>query len=160
MKILKEIGELFLQTREAAGVSLKEVSEDLNIEQAILENIEDGKTGAFSDIFVLKNYVASYAKYLGLDEEKVIDDFNEYVFEATSKIPIKDIEQQMIENKKNDNNEPKIVSPYTRGEKKIKNGLYLTVYIILIILMVIAVIWSVKQIAYGTKSAYVIGNKE
>ena len=157
---MKEIGELFLQTREAAGVSLKEVSEDLNIEQAILENIEDGKTGAFSDIFVLKNYVASYAKYLGLDEEKVIDDFNEYVFEATSKIPIKDIEKQIIENNKKDNNENKVVSPYTRSEKKVKNGLYLTIYIILIILMVIAVIWSVKQIAYGTQSAYVAGSKE
>ena len=157
---MKEIGELFSQTREATGVSLKEVSEDLDIEEAILENIEDGKTGAFSDIFVLKNYVASYARYLGLDETKVIDDFNEYVFEATSKIPIKDIEKQIEENKKSDSNEPKVVSPYTRGEKKIKNGLYLTIYIILIILMVIAVVWSVKQIAYGTKSAYVIGNKE
>lgn len=156
---MKEIGELFLQTREAAGISLKEVSEDLEIEEAILNNIEDGKTGAFSDIFVLKNYVASYAKYLGLDETKIIDQFNEYVFEATSKIPIKDIEKQIEQNNKNDN-EHKIVSPYTRGEKKIKNGLYLTIYIILIILLVIAVIWSVKQIAYGTKSAYVIGNKE
>lgn len=156
---MKEIGELFLQTREAAGISLKEVSEDLEIEEAILSNIEDGKTGAFSDIFVLKNYVASYAKYLGLDETKIIDQFNEYVFEATSKIPIKDIEKQIEQNNKNDN-EHKIVSPYTRGEKKIKNGLYLTIYIILIILLVIAVIWSVKQIAYGTKSAYVIGNKE
>ena len=156
---MKEIGELFSNAREATGVSLKEVSEDLDIEEAILENIEDGKTGAFSDIFVLKKYVASYARYLGLDETKIIDDFNEYVFEATSKIPIKDIEKQIEENKKNDN-EPKIVSPYTRGEKKIKNGLYLTIYIILIILMVLAVIWSVKQIAYGTKLAYVTGSKE
>ena len=156
---MKEIGELFLQTREAAGVSLKEVSEDLGIEEAILNNIEDGKTGAFSDIFVLKNYVATYAKYLGLDETKIVDQFNNYVFEATSKIPIKDIEKQIEENKKNDN-EQKVVSPYTRGEKKIKNGLYLTIYIILILLVVMAVIWSVKQIAYGTKSAYVIGNKE
>ena len=157
---MKEIGELFSQTREATGVSLKEVSEDLDIEEAILENIEDGKTGAFSDIFVLKNYVASYARYLGLDETKIIDDFNEYVFEATSKIPIKDIEKQIEENKKNDNNEHKVMYPYTRWEKKLNNGLYLTIYIILIILMVVAVIWSVKQITYGTKSAYVIGNKE
>ena len=92
---MEEIGNLFLLTREAAGISLKEVSEDLEIEQAILENIEDGKTGAFSDIFVLKEYVASYAKYLGLDADKIIDEFNEFIFEATSKIPIKEIEKQM-----------------------------------------------------------------
>lgn len=157
---MKGIGELFLQTRQASGVSLKEASEDLGIEQAVLENIEDGKTGSFSDVYVLKNYVASYAKYLGLDEEKVIDSFNEYIFEATSRIPIKDIEKQIEEQNKNETNENKIASPYTKGEKKIKNGLYLTLYIILIIFMVIAVFWSVKQIVYGTKSAYGIGNKE
>ena len=60
-KILEEIGNLFELTRQSAGVSLKEVSEDLDIEQAILENIEDGRTGAFSDIFVLKEYIYNYS---------------------------------------------------------------------------------------------------
>lgn len=52
---MKDIGSLFLDTREAAGLSLEEVSSDLNLEKVILENIEDGKTGAFQDIFALKN---------------------------------------------------------------------------------------------------------
>ena len=99
---MEEIGNLFLLTREAAGVSLKEVSEDLNIEEAILENIEDGKSGAFSDVFVLKDYVYNYAKYLGLDAEAIVDEFNEYIFESTSKIPVKEIEKQIIENMKNE----------------------------------------------------------
>ena len=98
---MEEIGNLFLLTREAAGVSLKEVSEDLEIDEAILENIEDGKSGAFSDVFVLKSYIADYAKYLGLDADKIIDEFNEFIFEATSRIPIKEIEKQISENKKN-----------------------------------------------------------
>ena len=51
---MKDIGSLFLDTREAAGLSLEEVSSDLNLEKVILENIEDGKTGAFQDIFALK----------------------------------------------------------------------------------------------------------
>ena len=133
---MEEIGNLFLLTREAAGISLKEVSEDLEIEQAILENIEDGKTGAFSDIFVLKEYVASYAKYLGLDADKIIDEFNEFIFEATSKIPIKEIEKQIAENNKNEE-ENKVVSPYTKKEKKVKNGVYLFVYILLVLYLIL-----------------------
>lgn len=151
---MEEIGNLFLLTREAAGVSLKEVSEDLDIEEAILENIEDGKSGAFSDIYLLKEYVANYAKYLGLDPDKIIDEFNEFVFESTSKIPIKEIEKQMVENKKNE--EEQVISPYTRKEKKIKNGTYLILYIIFISLFLIACIWSVKQITINSKVASAI----
>ena len=80
---LKDIGSLFLDTREAAGLSLEEVSSDLNLEKVILENIEDGKTGAFQDIFALKKYISNYAKYLGLDADKIVDEFNEYVFEKS-----------------------------------------------------------------------------
>ena len=153
---MKEIGNLLLNTRENAGVSLKEVSEDLGIDEAILVNIEDGKSGAFSDIFALKEYVANYAKYLGLDAEKIIDEFNEYVFEATSRIPVKDIEKQIETNMKSENDENKIVSPYTKKEKKVKNWIYVLIYCVLVLLLVLTVIWSVKQITINTKSATAI----
>ena len=152
---MEEIGNLFLLTREAAGVSLKEVSEDLDIDEAILENIEDGKSGAFSDIFVLKGYVSEYAKYLGLDADKIVDEFNEFIFEATSRIPIKEIEKQISENEKN-KEEEKIVSPYTRREPKVKNGLYLAIYVFLVLAIIFAVFWSVKQITVNSQSASAI----
>ena len=152
---MEEIGNLFLLTRESAGVSLKEVSEDLDIDEAVLENIEDGKSGAFSDVFVLKNYVSDYAKYLGLDADKIVDEFNEFIFEATSKIPIKEIEKQIVENKKNEE-EGKIISPYTKRDKKVKNGLYLVVYIFLVLSIILAVFWSVKQITINSQSANAI----
>ena len=156
---MEEIGNLFLLTREAAGVSLKEVSEDLDIEEVILENIEDGKSGAFSDVFVLKNYIADYAKYLGLDSDKIVDEFNEFIFEATSKIPIKEIEKQITENKKNEDEE-KIISPYTKKEKKVKNGLYLFIYIILVAALILAVVWSVGQVTINSQTANAISFKE
>ena len=149
---MEEIGNLFLLTRESAGVSLKEVSEDLNIEEAILENIEDGKSGAFSDVFVLKDYIYNYAKYLGLDAEAIVDEFNEYIFESTSKIPVKEIEKQIIENMKNEEQD-KVVSPYTKREKPVKNGLYLFICIVMVCLLILAVFWSVKQITVNTKKA-------
>jgi cytoskeletal protein RodZ len=153
---LEEIGRLLQHTRENAGISLKEVSEDLDIDEAILENIEDGKSGAFSDVFTLKEYVANYAKYLGLDYEKIIDEFNEFVFEATSKIPVKDIEKQIESNMKSDSEEKKVISPYTKKEKKVKNGIYVIIYVVLVLLLILAVIWSVKQITINNQNATAI----
>jgi cytoskeletal protein RodZ len=74
---LKEIGELLKETREGSGVTLEEASNDLEIKALILENIEDGNIGCFKDIFVLKEYIYNYAKYLGLEPEKIIDEFVE-----------------------------------------------------------------------------------
>ena len=47
VNILNEIGEELQYARESSGVSLNEASKDLNIKVEILENIEDGRTGAF-----------------------------------------------------------------------------------------------------------------
>lgn len=141
---LNSIGSLLKETRESSGVSIKEASEDLNIEVNFLLNIEEGKIGCFKDIFALKDYISNYAKYLGLDSDKIIDEFNEYMFEYTSKIPIKEIEKQAQKKNKEETN--KIVSPYTRPPRKYSRNYYITIYLIILLLVIIAVIWSIKQI--------------
>ncbi len=145
---MEEIGNLFATTREAAGISLKEVSEDLTIEEAILENIEDGRTGAFPDVFELKKFVYNYAKYLGLDAEKIIEEFNEYIFEVTSKIPVKEIEKQVSEIKKSEEEakEQKVISPYTKEEKKQVNWIYLVTLLIVVGCLIFSIFWCIKQI--------------
>ena len=144
---MNEIGEELQYARESSGVSLNEASKDLNIKVEILENIEDGRTGAFKDIFELKEYISSYAKYLGLNEEELIDEFNEYMFEYTSKIPIKEIEKtielKIKEEKKEDD---EIASPYTKKTKKYNKWVYITIYAFIFLLVMFAIIWSVKQV--------------
>ena len=143
---MNEIGETIKEARESSGVSLEEASKDLDIKTEILENIEDGRTGACKDIFELKEYIKSYAKYLGLDENKLIDEFNEYMFEYTSKIPIKEIEKTIELKIKEEKKDEKIVSPYTKEKKKYNNWVYIVVYAVIILMIVIAVFWSVKQV--------------
>ena len=77
--------------RKSAGISLEEVSNDINIPVIALEQIEAGTLGSFEDIYVLKRYLVDYAKYLGYDTDKVIKEFNEYMFDHTSKIPSQEI---------------------------------------------------------------------
>ena len=139
---MDNIGNLFQTSRESSGLTIDEVSDDLGIKSEYLLNIEEGKIGCFKDIFELKNYITSYAKYLGLDSEKLIDEFNEYMFEYTSKIPIKEIEKQA----QNNQEVAKIASPYTRKTRKYSSKYYIVTYAIIIILVILAIVWSIKQI--------------
>lgn len=156
---MEEIAELLKSTREDAEINLDEVSKDLEIEEIFLRNIEDGKIGSFKDVFVLKDYISSYAKYLGLDPVKIINEFNEYLFEYTSRIPIKEIEKTIELNEK-EKEEEKVISPYTQDKKQNKKGIYALIYILIFILVILTIFWSVNQITVDKKSAYVVSYRK
>ena len=152
---LNELGVLLCSTREASGVSLKEASSDLKIKEVILSNIEEGNIGGFKDVFALKEYIFEYAKYLGLDPDKIIDEFNEYLFEYTSKIPVKEIEKAVKEKREVENAtmEHKIISPYTSPKEKHKQTHYVLIYSLIVIAIIIVVVWAVKQITIDKEVA-------
>ena len=155
---MEEVAELLKTTREESGIELSEVSKDLDVSEIVLTNIEEGKIGSFKDIFALKEYISNYAKYLGLDDKKVLDEFNEYLFEYTSKIPIKEIEKTLEINTKEINEE--IQSPYTTEKPKNRKVLYIFIYLLVLVLVVLAIFWSVNQITVDKQSAYVISYRK
>lgn len=148
---MNEIGNMLRVTRESSGVSIEEASNDLNINSIYLENIEDGKIGSFKDVFLLKSYIYDYAKYLGLDGEKLIDSFNEYLFEYTSKIPVKEIEKAANADKKEEAVSNKIVSPYTKEIKKYPLKFYVILYIAITLLALFLLIWSIREITVNKR---------
>lgn len=135
---MKEIGEELKSAREEHGVSVEEAAEDLNLRVSQIENIEAGNLKVFKDVFYLKCFIRDYAKYLGLDEEKIMDEFNEFFFEETSKIPIAEIEKASKEKQKEQKLEKKVVSPYTMEEKK--SSKFVPVIVTLIILLLVFLI--------------------
>ena len=90
---MKELGEYIKEKRKEIGVGLEEAAEDLNLTKDDIENIEAGNIRAFRDVLKLKVMIKDYAKYLGLDSEKVVDEFNDFLFEHTSKISLDDIQK-------------------------------------------------------------------
>ena len=144
---MKEIGESFKEARETIGISKDEVIKDLNITESQLDNLEDGNINAFKDVFFLKETVKKYTKYLNLDEDKIMDSFNDFMFSYTSRIPVEDILEQTrelkeLEKLKDDN---KIVSPYTRKRKK-SNLKYIVIYTVSVIILIVLVIIIVKYL--------------
>ena len=133
---MKEIGERLKEARESMGISIEEAAEDLKLRPSQLTNIEEGNRDAFKDIFYLKYFIRDYAKYLGLDYEEMVEDFNEFVFDYTSKISIDDIKK--ASNKNKEPNVKKVASPYTTQKK---DNVGITRYIILgVAVLVICII--------------------
>ncbi len=140
---LIEIGQALKSARESSGLKIDEVSNDLEIPVLVLEQIEEGSIGAFKDIFKLKEYLKFYSRYLGLDEDEIIDEFNEYMFEKTSKIPMDEIEKVI---KEKTEEEDRLASPYTKAAPKSSDKQFVLIVLLIIILVIIAIFWSVKQI--------------
>lgn len=138
---MKELGEFLKEHRESNGVGLEEASIDLNISLDDLENIEEGNIRAFRDVLSLKDKIRLYAKYLGLDPEKVADEFNDFMFEHTSKISLSDI---LEAEKKMKDNVKKVRSPYTIIRKKRLNRKKLFVVIGLGVLLILLLIIIIK----------------
>lgn len=134
---MKELGEKFKEAREKTGISIKEAASDLNYKESQIEEIEQGNYKDFKDKFLLKTIIADYAKYLGFDSEEIIDEFNDFVFESTSKIPIDEI-AKANKNKIKDTDD-KIASPYTAIEEPKKVPLIIIVSLIILLVVFIAI---------------------
>ena len=132
-----EIGEKLKETRESIGISIEEAAEDLKIKPSQIEEVEEGNIKAFKDVFSLKYFVRDYAKYLGLDYNDMVDEFNEYLFDYTSRLSLDEIKKAQKEDEK-DKEEPKIISPYTLEKKRKK--IIPPAIIWVIILMIVGIV--------------------
>ena len=153
---MKDIGIKLKEKREENGVSIEEAADDLKMRPSQIENLENGNREAFKDVMSLKYFIRDYAKYLGLDGEKMIDDFNEYLFDFTSKIPIEEIEKANEDKKE----EKEFSSPYTKiDEKGSKVNMLLLSIVIVVVLAVVGylVVSEIRNNDFeDTKTTYVI----
>ena len=133
---MKDIGERFRETREGMDISIEEVKEDLKVDTETIQNLEEGNMEAFKDITTLKTLIREYSKYLGLDKDEMIDNFNEYLFDYTSRISLEEImsakKSEQIEEEK------KIQSPYTIEHKNrtFLSNLFIVSIVIVLLLFI------------------------
>lgn len=145
---MKEIGEKLRETRESMNITIEEAAEDLKLKPSQLRNIEDGNRDAFKDIFYLKYFIRDYSKYLGLDYESMVDEFNEFVFDYTSKISIDDIKKANNKNKEKEKKVKKIVSPYTldkSNNKKLTNSIIGVIVVLLVCVIIYSVVLFISK---------------
>ena len=135
---MKELGEKFKEAREKTGISLEEAAIDLEYKVSQLEEIENGNYKDFKDKFLLKTIISDYAKYLGFDPEEIIDEFNTFVFESTSKIPIDEIAK--ASKNMNKDTDDQIASPYTATEEPKKVPLIIIISLVVLLIVFLAIL--------------------
>lgn len=149
---MNEIGLKFKEKREEDGLSVSEVAEDLKVEESDIECLEDGNKDHFSDIYILKDLISNYAKYLGFDSEEVVDKFNEYMFSATSRISLDDIEKARKLKQLSIKND--VSSPYTNIKTNKKNAFVYGIIIFVILLIVFFVSYALVNKFLNTRNNY------
>lgn len=163
---MKEIGEKLKEAREVMGITIEEAAEDLKVRPIMIESIEAGDKEQFNDVFYLKMFIKNYSKYLGLDYDEMVEEFNEYLFDFTSKISIDDIKKAEKEHRKKENKikEVKIASPYTtekQSETKIPRFLIIggiLVVLLIIVYVVILLLTKEEKVVTNTISMNVEGD--
>ena len=139
---MKEIGKQFKEKREEIGITIEEVSNDLAKDVLLVENLENGNPKVFKDIIELKDMIRQYAKYLGLDDEDMLEEVNDFLFETTSKISVADIQDRLkqIEQQKEKEEINKVRTPYTIEYEPKKNT---TIYVIIGIVLMILILFYI-----------------
>lgn len=141
---MEEIGIALKEARENIGLSIEEAASDLKVKPSQIESIEAGDKEFFKDVFALKYFIRDYAKYLGLNYEDMIDEFNEYLFDYTSKISLDDIKQAKKQLEKKEEKQDRIASPYTiERERKWSIPPFL-IYLVMIAVLACAVLYIVS----------------
>lgn len=74
---MKKTGEILKKAREEKGLSLHEIGLSLKINSKVLKAIEEGDDAHLPAKTFLRGFVQSYANYLHLDSEKVLEIFYE-----------------------------------------------------------------------------------
>jgi transcriptional regulator with XRE-family HTH domain len=71
------LGEEFRSAREARGLTLSDVAEQIHIRSVYLSAIENEDWAAIGAPVYIRGFIRTYARFLGLDAEDAVQRFNE-----------------------------------------------------------------------------------
>jgi len=75
--VMPALGEEFRSAREARGITLSEVAEQIHIRSVYLNAIENEEWAAIGAPVYVRGFIRTYARFLGLDAEDAVGRFNE-----------------------------------------------------------------------------------
>ncbi len=81
---MSELGQVLREAREAKGVSLAEAEDATKIRQKYLQALEEGRYDILPPSVYVRGFLRSYANYLGLDPEHVVELYDQTVPEQVT----------------------------------------------------------------------------
>jgi cytoskeletal protein RodZ len=72
MRLMESVGKYLKAERESQNLSLQEVSESTKIRELLLKALEEDRYDLISSPVYVKGFLDAYARYLGLDSNEII----------------------------------------------------------------------------------------
>lgn len=94
---MRTTGQILKENRERMGITLNEVALATKINVKILIAIEEGESERLPTKTFLRGFVRSYARYLGLDEEVILNSFYEEMGSTKPKLNVQNPEAPKTE---------------------------------------------------------------
>jgi cytoskeletal protein RodZ len=82
------VGELLSKERQKKGLTLKQIEKEIRIRENLLKAVEDNNWSVFSSKIYITGIIRNYARYLGLDPQKMIIFFRRD-YEKTEEVKFK-----------------------------------------------------------------------
>ena len=76
-EVMAALGDEFRSAREARGITLSDVAEQIHIRSVYLNAIENEEWTAIGAPVYVRGFIRTYARFLGLDAEDAVAHFNE-----------------------------------------------------------------------------------
>jgi cytoskeletal protein RodZ len=95
--------------RESLGLSIEDVFQKTRIRSTYIQAIENSEFQRLPDPVYSKNFIKTYARFLGIDEEPVLQNYVNYINSQTP-APLKNSEETLIEKSSFKSSLPKILS--------------------------------------------------
>ncbi len=128
---MKNVSDLLKNTRKQLGFSQDKVSEETKIKKPLIQAIEEGDFSKFPSISTTKGFIKIYAKYLGLDPNKV-----GLLYKRESK----EVESHMMEKK-----QKKVKIPFMFNGK-----IAFTIFFVALIIVIIGIYAIHEYIVFKT----------
>ena len=76
---MASIGEELKRERELRGISLQEISDSTKVNLSFLRALEQDELEKLPGSFFTKGIIRTYARYIGIDEDPILDSYQEFM---------------------------------------------------------------------------------
>lgn len=126
-------GQLLSEAREAANLSVEDISKKLHLKAALISAMEENNFDEITSVTFARGYLKSYAKLLHVDEEDILAAFEHYTTAEQQQL-----EMQSFSNRK--------------GKKKLDSWLTILTALLVIGIIAAVAVWYIRNQPLATET--------